>query len=100
MNQTHFHLLINHLTFIGLISGGLVLAFGLWTKSIDTKIVAYFLFIISALDAGIAYLTGEVAKETVENIQGVVKATIKTHEEFALSRWSNKTHRNQFYVKF
>ncbi len=84
MNQTHIHLLITHLPIFGSILGGLVLFYGLWTKSSETKIAAFLLFIISAMGAGIAYLTGEAAEETVENIQGVVEATIKTHEEFAL----------------
>ena len=84
MNQTHIHLLITHLPIFGSILGGLVLAQGLWTKSHQTKIAAYTIFILSAMGAGIAYLTGEAAEETVENIQGVVEATIKQHEEFAL----------------
>ncbi len=84
MDQTHIHLLITHLPIFGSILGGLVLAYGLWSKSSDTKIAAYFLFIISSIGVGISYLTGEAAEETVENIQGVVEANIKTHEEFAL----------------
>lgn len=84
MNQAHVHLLITHLPIFGSILGGLVLAHGLWTKSNQTKVAAYNLFIISAMGAGIAYLTGEAAEETAENLQGVVEATIKTHEEFAL----------------
>lgn len=84
MNQTHIHLLITHLPILGSILGGLVLAYGLWSQSKDTKIAAYFLFIISSIGAGIAYITGEAAEETVENIQGIVETTIKTHEEFAL----------------
>lgn len=84
MNQTHIHLLITHLPIFGSILGGLVLAQGLWTKSNQTKIASYTIFIISSIGAGIAYLTGEAAEETVENIQGVVEASIKQHEEFAL----------------
>lgn len=84
MNQTHIHLLITHLPIFGSILGGLVLAHGLWTKSNQTKIASYNLFIIASIGAAIAYLTGEGAEETVENIQGVVEATIKQHEEFAL----------------
>jgi len=84
MNQTHIHIIITHLPIFGSILGGLVLMYGLWSKSSDTKVAAYLLFILSALGAGIAYLTGEAAEETVENIQGVVEATIKRHEEFAL----------------
>ena len=84
MNQTHIHLIITHLPIFGSILGGLVLAHGLWTKSNQTKIAAYNLFIISSIGAGIAYLTGEGAEESVEDLQGVIEATIKTHEEFAL----------------
>ena len=84
MDQTHIHLLITHLPIFGSMLGGLVLAHGLWTKSNQTKIAAYHIFIISAVGAGIAYLTGEAAEETVENIQGVVESTIERHEEFAL----------------
>lgn len=84
MNQTHIHLLITHLPIFGSILGGLVLAHGLWTKSNQTKIAAYNIFIISAIGAGIAYLTGEAAEETVENIQGVSENIIGEHEDFAL----------------
>lgn len=83
MNQTHIHLLITHLPIFGSILGGLVLAHGIWTKSNQTKIAAYNVLIISSIGAVIAYLTGEGAEETVENMQGVVEATIKQHEEFA-----------------
>ena len=84
MDQTHVHLLITHLPIFGSFLGGLVLAHGLWTKSNQTKIAAYNLFIISSIGAAIAYFTGEGAEETVENIQSVVETTIKQHEEFAL----------------
>ena len=84
MDQTHLHLLITHLPIFGSILGGLVLVHGLWTKSNPTKIAAYNLFIISALGAGIAFLTGEGAEETVENIQGVAENLIEQHEDFAV----------------
>lgn len=77
-------MLINHLPIFGSILGGLVLAHGLWTKSNPTKIAAYILFIISAIGAGIAYLTGEAAEETVENMPGIAKNMIEQHEDFAL----------------
>jgi len=81
MNQTHIHLLINHLPIFGSILGGLVLAHGLWTKSNQTKIAAYNVLIISSIGAVIAYLTGEAAEETVENIQGISKAMLDQHED-------------------
>lgn len=84
MDQTHIHLLITHLPIFGSILGGLVLAHGLWTKSNQTKIAAYNIFIISAIGAGIAYLTGEAAEETVENVQGIADNMIEQHEDFAV----------------
>ena len=84
MNQTHIHLLINHLPVFGSILGALVLLHGIGVRSMQTKIAAYYIFILSSIGACIAYFTGEAAEESVENIQGVVEATIKQHEEFAL----------------
>lgn len=84
MNQTHIHLLITHLPIFGSILGAIVLAQGIWTKTEQTKVAAYSLFILAAIGAGIAYLTGEAAAETVESIQGVLEASIEEHEEFAL----------------
>ncbi len=83
MDQTHIHLVITHLPIFASILGGLVLAYGLWTKSSETKITAYALFIISSIGAGIAYLTGEAAEESVEHLQGIFEATIERHEDFA-----------------
>jgi uncharacterized membrane protein len=84
MNQTHIHLLITHLPIFGSLLGGIVLAHGLYTKSNQTKIAAYNIFIIAAIGAMIAYFSGEGAEESVEDLQGVVEATIKQHEEFAI----------------
>jgi len=84
MNQTHIHLLITHLPIFGSILGALVLLHGIGVKSNQTIIAAYYVFVLSSIGAGIAYFTGEAAEETVENIQGVVEASIKQHEEFAL----------------
>lgn len=81
MNTAHLHLMINHLPVIGSILGGFVLAYGLLTKSLLTKIAAYYVLIISAAGAVIAYLTGEEAEETVEKLQGVSKDLIDRHED-------------------
>ena len=84
MNQTHIHLLITHLPIFGSMLGGIVLAHGLWTKSNQIIIAAYYVLIISSLGAGIAYLTGEGAEESVEHLQGVAKANIEQHKDFAV----------------
>ena len=98
MNQTHIHLLITHLPIFGSIFGGIVLAHGLWTKSDQTKIAAYNLFIISAIGAGIAYLTGEAAEETVENIQGITENIIEQHEDFAIFLLVSLIEVGKYYI--
>lgn len=84
MDQTHIHLVITHLPIFGSILGGIVLAYGLWSKSNETKIAAYVLFIISSIGAGIAYLTGEAAEESVEHLPSIFDVTIERHEDFAI----------------
>jgi uncharacterized membrane protein len=83
MNQTHIHLLITHLPIFGSIIGALVLLHAIWKKSDETKVAAYNVFILSGIGAGIAYLTGEGAEEGVEDLPGVAKSMIETHEDFA-----------------
>lgn len=84
MNPTHIHLVISHLPIFGTVLGAVVLAYAIFAKSKSTQIAAYILFIISSLGAGIAYLTGEEAEETVEGLPGVAESAIEQHEEFAL----------------
>ena len=84
MNQTHLHLLITHLPIFGSLLGTLVLGFAIWKKSNTTKLAAYYMLVISTVGAIIAYLTGEGAEETVENIQGVSENIIDKHADFAI----------------
>ncbi len=84
MNQTHLHLLINHLPIFGSILGSIVLTQAIWTKNDQTKIAAYNLFIISSVGAIITFITGESAEETVENMTGILKSSISSHAEFAV----------------
>lgn len=83
MDQTHLHLLITHLPIFGSLLGTLVLGFAIWKKSDTTTLAAYYMLIISAFGAIIAYITGEGAEETVENIQGVSENVIDQHSDFA-----------------
>lgn len=83
MNPTHIHLLITHLPIFGTVLGTLVLAYGLWTRSSETKMAAYYLFIIVSIAGCVAYSTGESAEETVEHIGGVSHDRIEEHEEAA-----------------
>ena len=84
MDLTHIHLLINHLPVFGSILGAFVLAQGIWKKSSPTIFAAYSVFICCSLGAGIDYLTGESAEETVENIKGINEIMLEEHEEIAI----------------
>lgn len=84
MTSTHLHLLITHLPIFDSMLGAIVLLIGIWNKSNTTKIAAYTLFVISSIGAGIAYLSGEGAEESVEEIQGVIESTIELHQNAAL----------------
>jgi uncharacterized membrane protein len=84
MDAVHLHLLITHLPIFGALLGALVLAYGIWFKSDHTRLAAYNVLIISSIGAVIAYLTGEGAEETVEDIQGIAKTMIDPHQDFAV----------------
>ncbi|TXF78831.1 hypothetical protein [Chryseobacterium sp.] len=84
MDQTHIHLLITHLPVFGSLLGTLILGYGMWKKSNTTVIASYYVLVISALGAVVAYVTGEGAEETVENIQGVSEKVIEQHADFAV----------------
>jgi hypothetical protein len=84
MNQTHIHLLITHLPIFGSMLGVIVLAFALRVKSAPTIVAACLIFIISGTGGGIAYLTGEAAEETAENITGINESLIEEHEDAAV----------------
>lgn len=84
MSQGHLHLLVTHLPIIGSALGGAVLAYGIWKKTTQTINAAYLLLIVSAIGAGISYLTGEAAEEMVEGIPGVSETAIHAHEDFAI----------------
>jgi uncharacterized membrane protein len=84
MNQAHWHLMITHLPIFGSILGAMVLIYGIWSSSKQTKMAAYYLLIVSAVGAVIAYITGEGAEDTVEKIQGISKNLISEHEEAGL----------------
>ena len=83
MDQTHLHLIITHLPIYGSVLGCQVLIYGIYTRSTNTILAAYYLLIVSAIGGIIAYSTGESAEETVEGIQGITKGIIEEHEEFA-----------------
>lgn len=83
MNEAHLHLVVNHFPIIFPVVGILILVVGLISKSEAVKRTAYMIFIIGALAAIAAMVTGEDAEEIVEKINGVGESFIETHEEDA-----------------
>jgi uncharacterized membrane protein len=83
MDQTHLHLVANHLPVIGSFIGIFVLIYGMVTFSVHTKRAACFIFILCAAGAALTFLTGEAAEEKVEHLKGISESVIEVHEETA-----------------
>ena len=83
MNPAHWHLILNHVPVLGMAFGLALVGRALLRKSEELKKMSLGFFIIIALLAIPAYLTGEPAEELVENLPGVSKASIEQHEEAA-----------------
>jgi uncharacterized membrane protein len=83
MNDTHLHLITNHLPVIGFALSALALGWGMFSKSRNTLLLAFTLILISAVGGFIAGNTGESAEEAVENIIGISHDAIHEHEEAA-----------------
>jgi len=83
MNQAHLHLLLNHLPILGVLFGLLILSTGFFLKNTSIKRTALGIFVLSAIFAVPAYLTGEGAEEVVESLPGVSENLIEAHEDLA-----------------
>ena len=89
MNSTHVHLLLNHFPIIGIMIGTVLLFYGVWKKNTSIQRISLATIVVMALIAIPVFLTGEPAEESVENLPGVVKATIEEHEEASeIAFWS------------
>ncbi len=83
MNGAHLHLLVNHLPIIFPLIGVILMITGFMSKSEPVKRTAFMIFILGALAAITAMLTGEGAEEVVEKIGGISDDFIERHEEAA-----------------
>ncbi|HXR80567.1 MAG TPA: hypothetical protein VN763_06600 [Saprospiraceae bacterium] len=82
MNTAHWHLLLNHLPMVGIVIGTTILAGGYIFKNNPTiKATALGVFVLSALVAIPAYLTGEGAEDIAEKMPGVTEGFIENHED-------------------
>lgn len=83
MNGVHLHLLLNHLPVIGSLFAILMLVWALIRRNTEVGRAALGLFVIAAVAGLAAYFTGEPAEHSVEEIAGVSRRAIHTHEEAA-----------------
>jgi len=83
MDQTHLHLITNHLAIIGTLFAGIVLLIGLLSNTVQTRMAAFILMLISSIGGYITFQTGHEAEETVEHMKGISEYVIEQHEEFA-----------------
>ena len=83
MNGAHLHLLINHVPVLGTFFGLALLAFAAWKRSDELRKAALGTFVIAALAAVAAYLTGEPMEGVVKGLPGISAALIDRHDDAA-----------------
>ena len=83
MNGAHLHLLINHIPVLGTFFGLALLAFGVWKRSDELRKAAFGTFVIVALAAVAAYLTGDPAEDVIKGLPGVSRPLISQHDDAA-----------------
>jgi uncharacterized membrane protein len=81
MNGAHIHLMLNHLPIVGMVFATLVLLAGFFLNNSTVKHTALALFVLTAITAVPAYLTGEGAEEVAEGIAGISDQHIHHHED-------------------
>jgi uncharacterized membrane protein len=84
MNFAHWHLLLNHLPVLGTAFGTLVLLTALLKRNDELKRLSLWIFVLAALAAVSAYLTGEPTEGVIERLPNVAGNLIERHEDWAL----------------
>jgi hypothetical protein len=80
MNGTHLHLITTHLPVLGVAFGTALLAVGLVVANRVIQRTALVVLLLAGLTAGVAYLTGESAEETVETALQGAEPYLEQHE--------------------
>ena len=83
MNAAHFHLILNHVPVITTFFAIVLLIWGYFNNNRDIIKVALWGFIVAAVATIPVFLSGHAAEDIVENISGVAKNLIDSHEEMA-----------------
>jgi hypothetical protein len=84
VNAVHLHLVLNHVPVIGAAIGVVLLAIAFGRRSDDLARTTLGLFVVLAATAGVVFLTGEPAEESVERLAGTSESLVEAHERAAL----------------
>lgn len=89
MNETHLHLLLNHLPILGSLFGLLVLAVGLTKTNTTLTRTGLVTLLVAAGLCLPTQLTGEGAEEAIGQLPDISRTLIQAHEEAAeLGFWA------------
>ncbi len=83
MSATHIHLMLNHVPVLGVLFGLGLLAAGTWKRSDTLKRAAFVVFLVCAVAALPAYLTGEPSGKAVQGLPGLSNRVVEEHETVA-----------------
>jgi uncharacterized membrane protein len=84
MNWAHLHLVVNHLPVVGGVFALGLLVYALVRGSDELRRVCLGLFVLVGVAAGVAFLTGMLAEDEVEDLPGVSHELVEEHEEAAI----------------
>ena len=89
MNGDHPHLILNHVSVFTLMIGTVVWAVSMKRKSVDLRVLATALFVVTGVFAWVAFTTGENAEEIVKALGGGTESVIEQHEQAAV--WARRS---------
>jgi uncharacterized membrane protein len=89
MNGAHLHLILNHVSIFSLVIGTVALAVSMKRKSVDLRVLATTLFVLTGVFAWIAFATGENAEEVVKVLGGGTESLIEQHAQAAV--WARRS---------
>lgn len=81
MNLTNLHLILNHVTIVGVPIAAVFLLHGLLKGNISSRRFALMILVVVSAVVVPVFLTGEPAEESVEHLPGVVESMIESHED-------------------
>lgn len=82
-DAVHVHLVINHVPFLGITAGLIILVVGLLRKSEEMKKLSLGFLMVSSLFLVPTYFSGENSEERVEDLAGVSESIIEKHDDAA-----------------